>query len=186
VTAPPTWQLEPYLPLLHQQARQIRLSHRLRRRLDAADLMQEALLKAHANWAAFQGTTEAEWLAWLQEILASTAIDQVRKARAKKRDVRWEQSLQDSQARSVARLGSVLVSREASPSQIAEQHELAEQVARALEQLPPAQREVVGLRDLSQRSTAEVAGRLGRTRKSVAGLLRRGRRRLRELLGHLH
>jgi len=181
----PQWPLEPYVPLLHLLVRQLRFDPRLHRRFDSADLVQETLLKAHANRSAFQGTTEAEWITWLQEILASTVIDEVRKARAKKRDVFLELSLQDFLAGSTARLKSLFVSRLASPGQVAEQRELLAQVAQAIEQLPAAQREVVILRDLMQLPVAEIAGRLQRTRKSVAGLLLRGRRRLRELLVHL-
>jgi len=185
VTRQPEWPLEPYVPLLHLLVRQLRLDPRLHRRFDSADLVQETLLKAHADRAAFQGTTEAEWIRWLQEVLTSTVLDEVRKARAKKRDVALELSLQDLLAGSADRLKSFFVSRLASPGQVAEQRELLAQVAQAIEQLPAAQREVVILRDLMQLSVAEVAGRLKRTRKSIAGLLRRGRRRLRELLAHL-
>ncbi len=185
MTGQPDWQLEPYVPLLHLLADQVCLDPRLSRRFDPSDLVQEALLKAHANRNAFQGTTEAEWVKWLREVLASTLIDQVRKARARKRDVALEQSLQQFLAESTARLESFCVSRLASPSQVAEQRELFALVSQAIEQLPAGQREAVVLRDLMQEPVAEIARRLQRTPKSVAGLLLRGRRRLRELLANL-
>ena len=46
----------------------------------------------------------------------------------------------------------------------------------------PDQRDVVLLRDVQGRSVADIAAQLGRTEKSVAGLLLRGRGRLRQLL----
>jgi DNA-directed RNA polymerase specialized sigma24 family protein len=87
------WRLEPYVPLLHARASRLRLGPRLRRRLDPADLAQEALRRAHRNIDRFRGRTAAELLKWLQQILANTAIDQARKARARKRGLTLEQSL---------------------------------------------------------------------------------------------
>jgi RNA polymerase sigma-70 factor (ECF subfamily) len=184
MTDQPERQLEHYVPLMHRMVREVRLDRRLRRRFEPADLVQEALLKAHANRTVFQGTTEAEWVGWLREILASTLIDAVRKARARKRDVAVEVPLQDVLAEPTARLESFFISRVTSPSQAAEHRELAGRLAQAIEQLPAAQREVVFLRDLMQEDVPEIARRLRRTRKSVAGLLLRGRRRLRRLLGY--
>ena len=55
-------------------------------------------------------------------------------------------------------------------------------LANALEQLPEPQREAVALHHLRGMSLADLARRLGRTEASVAGLLRRGVKRLRDLL----
>jgi len=55
-------------------------------------------------------------------------------------------------------------------------------VAGAIDQLPEDQHDAVVLRDLMGLPVAEVAARMGRTPKAAAGLLLRGRARLRELL----
>jgi RNA polymerase sigma-70 factor (ECF subfamily) len=55
-------------------------------------------------------------------------------------------------------------------------------VARAVAQLPDDQRIVIEMHHLRDQPVAEVAAYLGRTEASVAGLLRRGLKRLRELL----
>jgi RNA polymerase sigma-70 factor (ECF subfamily) len=55
-------------------------------------------------------------------------------------------------------------------------------LASAIDQLPEDQRDVLMQRDLLGASVSQIAEQLGRTEKSVAGLLLRGRRRLRELL----
>ena len=47
-----------YLRLLVQ----VQLSPRLQAKLDASDVVQQAILHAHAGRAQFQGQTEAEWL----------------------------------------------------------------------------------------------------------------------------
>src|SRR5713226_5208632 len=82
------WQLERYRPLLRLRARQLHLDPRLKRRFDSSDLVQETLLKAHKNLHQFRGTTEAELVKWLQEILANALADQVRKATTGKRNVK--------------------------------------------------------------------------------------------------
>src|ERR1700741_3399289 len=69
--------LELYRSYLTLLAR-LQISRRLQGKLDPADLVQETFLKAHRYFSQFQGTTEAEWVAWLRQILASTLANQVR------------------------------------------------------------------------------------------------------------
>jgi RNA polymerase sigma-70 factor (ECF subfamily) len=182
MATPTEWHLERYRQLLRMQVWRLQLDPRLQRRFDSSDLVQETLLNAHAQLDHFRGHTEAELVKWLQEVLAHTVGDEVRKARAQKRDVALEQSLQAALVDSSARLEAFLVSGQPSPCEQAERHELLLRIADALERLPEDQREVVILRDLQGASVGEIAAQLGRTRKSVAGLLLRGRRKLRELL----
>src|SRR5258708_39230028 len=51
----------------------------LKAKVDASDLVQQTLLEAHRGLANFRGTTEAEWLGWLKQILAHNAADFVRR-----------------------------------------------------------------------------------------------------------
>jgi RNA polymerase sigma-70 factor (ECF subfamily) len=180
---PTEWHLECYRQLLRLQVRRLQLDPRLQSRFDSSDLVQETLLNAHAQLERFRGDTEAGLLKWLQEVLAHTVADQVRKARAQKRDVALEQSLQAALGESSARLEAFLTCGQPTPGEQAERHELLLRIADALEQLPEDQRDVVIRRDLEAASVGEIADQMGRTRKSVAGLLLRGRRKLRELLG---
>jgi RNA polymerase sigma-70 factor (ECF subfamily) len=182
MVAPTEWHLERYRKWLRLQVRRLQRDPRLQRRFDSSDLVQETLLNAHAQLRRFRGQSEAELVRWLQQVLAHTVIDQVRKARADGRDVGLEQSLQALLAESSAQLDAFLASKQPSPGEQAERHELLLRIADALEQLPEDQREVVMLRDLQGASVGEIAAQLGRTRKSVAGLLLRGRGKLRELL----
>jgi RNA polymerase sigma-70 factor (ECF subfamily) len=179
---PPGWQPELFRPLLLLQARQLRLDPRLQRRFDASDLVQETLLRAHQQRAAFRGTTDAELMRWLQEILANLAIDQLRRETAGKRDLTMEHALQTAAADSSARLERWLANSQSTPDARAQRHKVLLRLAAALEQLPEDQRDVVTMRDLQEMPVAQIAAALGRTEKSVAGLLLRGRRRLRELL----
>lgn len=83
---------------------------------------------------------------------------------------------------SSARLGDILGSLASSPSQKAIRHEDALQLANALEQLPDAQRETVVLRHLQGYSLNEIAAKMDRSPTATAGLLKRGLKRLREIL----
>ncbi len=61
-------------------------------------------------------------------------------------------------------------------------HEQAIRLAEALARLPEDQRLVIELHHLQGLSLEDVVRRLGRTEAAIAGLLRRGRRKLREIL----
>jgi RNA polymerase sigma-70 factor (ECF subfamily) len=176
------WQPDHYRPLLFLQVRLLQLAPQFRRRFDSSDLVQDALLKAHQNRDRFRGTTDAEWMGWLHEILKNVVADRIREAKAGKRDLRLEQSLQAAMDESSARIEEFLRDDGSSPSQKAERGELLLRLASAIEQLPADQREVIVRRDLRGESVDQIAKQLGRTEKAVAGLLFRGRRRLRELL----
>jgi RNA polymerase sigma-70 factor (ECF subfamily) len=180
---PPTeWHLERYRALLRLLVRQFHLSARFRGRFDSSDLVQETFLKAQRKLDQFRGTTEAELVKWLQQILANTLKDEIRKARAQERDVALEQSLEAAVADSSARLAAFLADGRASPGEQAERQELLLHVAAAIDRLPEDQRTAVIQRDLLGASVAEIAGQMGRTEKAVAGLLLRGRGTLRQLL----
>jgi RNA polymerase sigma-70 factor (ECF subfamily) len=83
---------------------------------------------------------------------------------------------------SSVRLEAFLRPPPSSPSEQAMRHEGLIQLAAVLAQLPDDQRTAVELHHLQGCTVAEVAAHLGRTEAAVAGLLRRGLKRLRELL----
>ncbi len=182
VAQAPPWQLENYRAFLRLQVRQLYRDPRLERRFDSSDLVQETLLKAHQKLDQFRGQTAAELVKWLQEILVHTLADAVRQARAQKRDVALDQSLHEVLADSSARVEAFLESGRPSPLHEVERGEMLLRLTAAMEELPEDQHEVVMQRDLLGLPVAQIAAHLGRTEKSVAGLLLRGRRRLRALL----
>jgi RNA polymerase sigma-70 factor (ECF subfamily) len=79
-------------------------------------------------------------------------------------------------------LAAYLADERASPAEQAERQERLLHVAAAINVLPEDQRTAVIQRDLLGASVAEIAEQMGRTPKSVAGLLLRGRAALRQLL----
>jgi RNA polymerase sigma-70 factor (ECF subfamily) len=178
-----TWQLDRYRPLLLLQARQMRLDPRLQARFDASDLVHWAYVDALEGLPAFDGHTEAELIAWLRTILNNVAITRIRWENAVKRDPAaeikaWKAVLDDS----TACLDNWLVDKRPTPRDQAELNEQKLRLAAATEQLPEDQRDVIILRYLQKMSVAQIAAQLRRTEKAVAGLLRRGKRGLRELM----
>ncbi len=170
--------LEQYREYLRLLAR-LHLAPALRAKVDPSDIVQQVLVKAHQHGGQFRGRSEGEWAAWLRRILANTLHDAVRKYR---REVARERGAADGVDESSARLEAWLAADQSSPSQRAIRQEQLLRLADALARLPEDQRVVVEWHHLKDESVADIARRLGRTEASVAGLLRRGLQKLRELL----
>jgi RNA polymerase sigma-70 factor (ECF subfamily) len=153
-----------------------------RGRLDPSDVVQETLLEAHRKRDQFRGHTEGEMGAYLRKMLAFGLADAHRAGRRAKRDVARERSLEGELDRSSANLGSVLIADTSSPSAKVERHERAVHLADALALLPEDQREAVVLRHYENLPLADISEKMGRSPAAVAGLLKRGSKRLRELL----
>lgn len=151
-------------------------------KLDASDLVQQTLLKAHAARGQFRGTTPGEMAAWLRQTLAHTLANELRAFGQAKRDAGAERSLEADLDASSRRLEAWLAADQTSPSEAAGRREQAGALAAAVEALPADQRDVILRKHCHGRTLAEIAADTGRTPAAVAGLLRRGLERLRELL----
>jgi RNA polymerase sigma-70 factor (ECF subfamily) len=160
----------------------LQIGPRLRAKVDASDVVQQAILHAHERRAQFRGETEGEWLAWLRAILANGLGATVRRYDAQARDPGRERSLEAELERSSSRMEGLLAAELTSPSERAVRAELLLRLAHALARLPEDQRRVVELHYLKGLAVADVAEEIGRTRPAAVGLLFRGLKRLRELL----
>jgi RNA polymerase sigma-70 factor, ECF subfamily len=160
----------------------LQIEPRLRAKLDASDVVQQAILQAHERRDQFRGQTEGEWLAWLRAILANALAAASRRFGAQARDPGRERSLEAELDRSASRLEGLLAADQTSPSEGAVRCEDLLRLAQALAGLLEDQRRVVELHYLKGLPVAEVAEKIGRTRPATVGLLFRGLKRLRELL----
>jgi RNA polymerase sigma-70 factor (ECF subfamily) len=160
----------------------LQLDDALQAKLDESDIVQQTLMEAHQSLADFRGQSDAEKAAWLQKILVRNVADEMRKYRRGKRDVRLEASIQVAMSESSARLERWLASESGTPSQRAIANEQLVALATALMKLPEDQRRAVELHHLQGLPSAMVAKRLDRSEVAVAGLLRRGLKKLRETM----
>jgi RNA polymerase sigma-70 factor (ECF subfamily) len=173
--------LELYRNYLKLMARTL-ISQPLRVRLDASDLVQEALFKAHRDFAGFLGSTEPELVAWLRQILVHGLADQIKRHRAGKRDIRREEALDVLLDRSSAAFQKALAAPISSPSSIASRREQAVLLADSLEKPPPDYREVFISRNLEHIPFDQIAARMGRTPGAVRKLWTRTMLSLKRLL----
>jgi len=160
----------------------MQLDERLRSKMDPSDVVQQTLLQAHRALKDFRGRTDAEMAAWLRQILARNLAHAARDFGRDKRNINRERSLEEAVNASSARLEAWLAAEQSSPSQKAHRNEQVLQLCEALEQLPDAQREAVELHYWRGCTLAEIAEQMDRTPAAIAGLLKRGLRKLRELM----
>jgi RNA polymerase sigma-70 factor (ECF subfamily) len=160
----------------------LQIDPRLRTKLDASDVVQETLLKAHENLKQFRGQSDAEMAGWLRQILANQLAQALRQFGRQRRNVALERSIEANLENSSKRLEGWLAAADSSPNQRAERNEQMLRLAEALAQLPDDQRSALEMRYLQGLAVADIAGLLERSEPSVTGLLRRGLKRLRELL----
>jgi RNA polymerase sigma-70 factor, ECF subfamily len=108
--------LEAYRNYLRVLVR-LQLGTRLQAKMDVSDIVQQALLQAHASREQFRGNCEAERLAWLRAILANALAAAARRFDAGTRDLDRERSLEADLDRSSSRLECLLAADQTSPSE---------------------------------------------------------------------
>ncbi|MGE3316597.1 MAG: sigma-70 family RNA polymerase sigma factor [Planctomycetaceae bacterium] len=160
-----------------------RLESWLRAKADASDLVQQTLLEAHRGLDRFRGATEAEWLAWLRQILNHNAADLIRRNRATgerrgRREIPLDSPGGDSSRRYIREPSDP----GESPSQLVLRREREIEVADAVAQLPQDYQDVIQLRNLQRLPFDEVAARMGRSRPATQMLWMRALRKLEEVL----
>ena len=164
-----------YLKLLAR----LQISRRMRSKADASDAVQEVLILAQQGFVQFRGTTEAELLAWLRQILASSLTTLNRRylgTQARRLDL--ERDLQRELDQASSALDARLLV-ESTPSQQAVHRELGVLLADSLSRLPERYREVLVLRHMEGLAFPQIAERMGRTVSSVKNLWARGLAKLR-------
>ena len=154
-------------------------------KLDPADLAHEAMLRVRDKWSQLRSTDPAAIKSWLRSVVMSVLQDLADKAHAGKRDIAKEQSLDAALDESSARLEAFLPAHIATPSKSVVRRERVLALTKALAKLPSDQRMAIELHHFSGCSLEEAAQAMNRSFASVAGLIRRGMRTLRESLQEL-
>lgn len=155
----------------------------LRVRVEASDLVQDALLEAHRDFSRFAGESERELLGWLRQILVRSLVDQAKRYSAQMRDGKRQQSLEALVEASSSALGDALGIASSTPSIQASRREQGVLLADALERLPADYREVIELRNLHKLSFEEVAQRMGRTAGAIRMLWARALEKIGQEMG---
>lgn len=152
-----------------------------RGKLEASDIVQATFLKAYACLDDLRSSDDPGIAAWLRTILTSVLVDEFRKLHREKRDVDREVVVAavDSTA---AGMEHWLATGQTTPSLLAAKNEEILLLADALLELPEDQRDVVIMKHLRGETLQRIAETMGRSVPAVAGLLRRGLEKLREIL----
>jgi RNA polymerase sigma-70 factor (ECF subfamily) len=167
-----------YLKLLAR----LQISRRLRQKVDASDLVQDLMLQAHQAFGNFRGGTEAELLAWLRRILATSLAKAARHYQGtQRRNLGLERDLELELSAASHALDGKLVQGN-SPSHSAMRREQGVLLADALAKLPDDYREAIVLRYLEGLSYPEIAERMDRSVESVRKLWTRGLAQLRSVV----
>jgi len=158
-------------PLLWLQARRL-LGGNSDRKVDANDVVQEALTQAFRDLKQFRGSTEGEWVAWLRKLVQGQASKLRRHHSALQRDADRETPLDET----------CPVDGQPDPLTADIQRERAARLAQAIAELPEAMREVVVRRVFEQQPFEEVARDLDRSPGATRVLWTRAIRQLRATL----
>lgn len=147
----------------------------------ARDLVQEVFFQALRSLPDFRG--DAKITTWLHSIAKNVALSQHRKDQ--RHSYLEEEALEHVQATSPSEnsassfTSGPIVDSPAEETERGQEHSL---LYEAMEELSDSYREIIRLRDLEERSTKEVAERLGLTRVNIRVRLHRARTALHDAL----
>ena len=143
-------------------------------REEAADLAQEAFVKAWQGLGSFQG--ESSFATWVYRLTTNVCIDHLRKKK-RREGVEPAVSLDDENSG-----WAEPADRASDPQQVLEQSERGQALARGLARLPDWQRRVLVLRELSGLSYQEIGEALDIDLGTVKSRIARARLNLRKIL----
>lgn len=154
-------------------ARIFRLARNItRNREDAEEVSQDSFARAFLHVDSFRG--DSRFYTWLTRIAINQALMKLRARR--RRELRYDcpNTCENTQLR------TEVADNTPTPEQQYSQEELQRILASAMGELQMASREVLQLREVEERSTAETARILGLSISAVKSRTLRGRRELRE------
>jgi RNA polymerase sigma-70 factor (ECF subfamily) len=158
----------------------LRLDPKLRRRLDASDVVQETLMEASRRLGDYLAEPALPFHLWLRQIAKDRLIMAHRRhVLARGRSLNRQVPLAESSRPTAA---AKLVDSASSPSQHLARQETSDQVRQAIDRLPEADRTILLLRNHQSLSNQEAAAVLGIDPVAASQRYGRALRRLDKLL----
>jgi RNA polymerase sigma-70 factor, ECF subfamily len=159
-----------------------RLNRGLARRVDASDVVQDALLTASRRLADYVHDPKLPFHAWLRQIARDRLADVYRRQLADKRSVANEQSV-GGEGTSMLPPAALVRDAELTPAAAMLHREFAERFNAAVETLAEADREIIFMRHAEQLTNSEAAELLGLSQPAAAMRYLRALRQLKSILG---
>jgi RNA polymerase sigma-70 factor, ECF subfamily len=162
----------------------VHLDHRLAARVDASDVVQEALAEAAARLAVYLRERPLPFYPWLRQFAWQRLVQLHRhhigaRRRSARREVPLDIALTNTSADALA---NHLIASGTSPSRRMIRDELRRRVQDALRRLAPRDRELLVMRHLEEMSAVEIAAILGISAGAVRVRHLRALTRLRTVL----
>ena len=145
-----------------------------RNREDAEEVSQDSFARAFLHVDSFRG--DSRFYTWLTRIAINQALMKLRTRRRRELQRVYPDTPEEIQ------FCADVADDTPTPEQQYSQKELQRILASAMEELPMASREVLQLREVEERSTAETARILGLSISAVKSRMLRGRQKLRQAL----
>jgi RNA polymerase sigma-70 factor (ECF subfamily) len=165
-----------------------RMDPRLRGRIDATDVVQDAFIEASADREVYFRTPAVPLFLWLRGVVRNKLLEAHRHhLGTRMRDAKRELPLsvpRQSDSTSAA-LWAHLTAGMTRPSVAAVRGEIRMRLARALDEMTPTDREVLVLRHFEQLTNAEAALVLGIQERAAAKRYLRAIERLKDVLSEL-
>jgi RNA polymerase sigma-70 factor (ECF subfamily) len=146
-----------------------------RKREDAEDVVQQSFQKAFTHLRKFEG--RSAFSTWLTRIAITEALMFLRRSRGLR-----EVLIDDVNASEGTKPAVEVHDSSPDPEAIYSQHEWAEILSLAMNELPPGIRKAIRLHDFDERSSEETARIMGISVSALKGRMFHGRRKLRERL----
>jgi RNA polymerase sigma-70 factor, ECF subfamily len=166
---------------LHKMV-ECRLNPGVARRVDASDIVQDALLTASRRLTDYLENPSIPFHAWLRQLTRDRLADVYRRELADKRDVAREQCVAPNERSSLDPLAQARDA-QLTPAAMLLRKEFAERFQQAVDRLDEAEKEVILMRHAEQLTNSQAAELLGLSEAAAGMRYLRALRQLKSLLG---
>jgi RNA polymerase sigma-70 factor (ECF subfamily) len=166
---------------LHRMV-QCRLNRGVAARVDASDIVQEALLTASRRLSDYLQNPRMPFHAWLRQLASDRLNDVYRRQLADKRNVAREQHVANDERSSLNPMAQIR-DLELTPAAMLLRKEFADRFQAAVDQLPDDAREIILMRHAEQLTNSQAAELLGLSEPAASMRYLRALRQLKSLLG---